>query len=414
MEQASGVQGQGGLRALFAVFAGSRLALVLVAFLAVRYFPLNVRNRDHNAAFAIPPAAGEPRREPPVAPDQAPPPESAHAEPSAISVWARWDALWYARIAERGYAATFDVDDLTSEHGEPPAAGFYPVMPLLMRALGPVFGSPLRAGLLIANLSLALSVWLLFRMTRRLLGDEAAWTAGTLLLVWPPGFFLSAPYADALGLALALLSLSLGLEGRFGWAGAAGFFAALTRPSGLLLAPALLVAWWSARRRSPGSVKWTGALAALLPAAGLGVFLVYCARAFGDPLAPIHRQAAWRGAMGWPPGVVAEIAAGPFSLLATRRSFVELAAALLFLALSVAAFRCLPPALALYGFGAMLLPLWTSLFSFSRLALAAFPAFMTAGALLRGRPALARGLVAFLAPLLAVVALLYFTWNWIG
>jgi len=39
---------------------------------------------------------------------------------------------------------------------------------------------------------------------------------------------------------------------------------------------------------------------------------------------------------------------------------------------------------------------------------------MTAAALLRGRPALARGVAAFLAPLLAVCALLYFTWNWAG
>src|SRR5262245_30417667 len=298
--------------------------------------------------------AGEPRREPPVAPDQAPPPQSAHAEPSWIGVWARWDALWYARVAELGYAPRFDVDDLISEHGEPPATGFYPLMPLLMRGLSPVVGSPLRAGLLIANLSLAFSVWLLFRMTRRLLGDEAAVTAGTLLLFWPPGFFLSTPYADALGLALALATLSFGLEGRFWLAGAAGFLAALTRPAGVLLAPALLVQWWWARRRSPQSASWSGVLAAILPAAGLATFLLYCGRVFGDPLAPIHRQAAWRGAMGWPPGILAEAAAGPFTLLATRRSLVELAAAILFVGLGVAAFRYVPPAVALYGLAATL------------------------------------------------------------
>src|SRR5580765_7798051 len=100
--------------------------------------------------------------------------------------------------------------------------------------------------------------------------------------------------------------------------------------------------------------------------------------------------------------------------MATRRSVVELTAAVAFLALGALAFRYLPPAIALYGLGATLLPLATSLFSFSRLSLASFPVFMTAGALLRGRPALARGLSAFFALLLGVFAILYFTWNWIG
>jgi len=67
-----------------------------------------------------------------------------------------------------------------------------------------------------------------------------------------------------------------------------------------------------------------------------------------------------------------------------------------------------------YGLGATLLPLWTSLFSFSRLALAAFPVFLTAGALLRRRPSAARAVEAFLAVVLGLFAVLYFTWNWIG
>ena len=183
---------------------------------------------------------------------------------------------------------------------------------------------------------------------------------------------------------------------------------------GVLLAPALAIQWWSTRRKTPETAPWPSAFATLLPILGLGAFLLYCDRAFGDALAPMHRQAAWRGAIGWPPGVLREIAAGPFSLLATRRSVVEMTAAIASLGLGVAAFRYLPPAIAFYGLAATLLPLWTSLFSFSRLALASFPVFMTAAAMLRGRPALARGILAFFAPLLGLFALLYFTWNWLG
>jgi hypothetical protein len=65
--------------------------------------------------------------------------------------------------------------------------------------------------------------------------------------------------------------------------------------------------------------------------------------------------------------------------MATRHSFVELTAAAAFVALGILAFRYVPLPVAVYGLGATLLPLWTSLFSFSRLALASFPVFMTAG-----------------------------------
>ena len=104
-----------GLRAATAIFVGSRIGLVLIALVAMRYFPLNAYNRDHNSAYAIPRSETDRWREPPVAADQAPPPASSHAEPSWIAVWARWDALWYVRIAERGYAGRFGVDDLEGQ-----------------------------------------------------------------------------------------------------------------------------------------------------------------------------------------------------------------------------------------------------------------------------------------------------------
>jgi hypothetical protein len=100
--------------------------------------------------------------------------------------------------------------------------------------------------------------------------------------------------------------------------------------------------------------------------------------------------------------------------MATRHSYVELTAAILFVALGLLAFRYVPLPIAVYGLLATLLPLWTSLFSFSRLSLASFPVFLTAGAILRRRPSAARAVEAFFAVLLGLFAVLYFTWNWIG
>ena len=401
-------------RELSALFVGSRAGLLLLSLIAIRAFPINTYNRDHNAAFAVPTPPGAAWHEPPTAPTLASPPVSRSVEPPWIAIWARWDALWYSRIAEIGYAGHFASDAVHARYGEPPATGFYPLMPMLMRGLAPIAGSALRAGLILSNLCLLGSVWLLSRLTRRLVGEEAAFVAAALLLVYPPAFFLSAPYADSLGLFLSLASLSLGLDGRFVAAGSCGFLAALSRPTGILLAPALVLQWWQSRRRDSRKTGWSGAFASLLPLAGMSIFLLWCGRTFGDPWAPFHRQESWRGTITWPPRVWNELSSGPLELLATRRSMVEVAAATLFLGLGVLAFRYVPAPFALYGLGATLLPLSTSLFSFSRLALASFPVFMTAGALLRGRLVVARALEAFFVLGLGAFAIVYFTWGWIG
>ena len=403
-----------GLRAATAIFVGSRIGLVLIALVAMRYFPLNAYNRDHNSAYAIPRSEADRWREPPVAADQAPPPASSHAEPSWIAVWARWDALWYVRIAERGYAGRFGVDDLEGRSGEPPATGFYPLMPFLdagsrlggrfAAARGPLDLQRVSARVVVASFpDDAASARRRGRRDRR----RAAAAVST-------GVLSSAPYSDSLGLALSLGALDLALAGRLGAAGALGLLSALTRPTGVLLAPAIWIQWWQRRRQDPASTSAWGALAGFLPLLGMLAFLGYCGAAFGDPLAPFHRQATWRGAMGWPPAIFQELGNGPWALMASRRSFVELAAAILFVVLGALAFRYLPFSVAAYGLGATLLPLWTSLFSFSRLSLASFPVFMTAGALLRRRPAAARGWEAFFAVVLGLFAVLYFTWNWIG
>ena len=146
-----------GLRAVTAIFVGSRIGLVLIALVALRYFPLK-----RTTAITTPRTRSRVRRARSSAsrrsPRTRPRPPSSHAEPSWIAVWARWDALWYVRIAERGYAGRFGVDDLEGRTGEPPATGFFPLMPLLMRGVGWIVGSPLRAGLLISNVSLLVSL----------------------------------------------------------------------------------------------------------------------------------------------------------------------------------------------------------------------------------------------------------------
>src|SRR5262245_41772623 len=54
--------------------------------------------------------------------------------------WVRWDSMWYRDIALRGYFFT---------PGEESSVAFFPVYPLLIRALTQIMGAPSRAGVLI-------------------------------------------------------------------------------------------------------------------------------------------------------------------------------------------------------------------------------------------------------------------------
>ena len=80
----------------------------------------------------------------------------------AIDVWARWDSGWFLRIAEHGYHA-----------GAEPA--FYPLYPLLVRLLGPVFGGHyVLAGLLVSLAASLGAFYLLHHLAEARLGMDGA------------------------------------------------------------------------------------------------------------------------------------------------------------------------------------------------------------------------------------------------
>src|ERR1700761_7096449 len=103
----------------------------------------------------------------------------------------RWDSIHYLAIAQRGYARPGD-------------AVFFPLYPLLIRALGFVVGSDPLAGVLISAACLAVAMTLLHRLTELELGRPAADATVLLLAFAPMSFFFTAVYTESLFLALSL------------------------------------------------------------------------------------------------------------------------------------------------------------------------------------------------------------------
>jgi hypothetical protein len=201
-----------------------------------------------------------------------------------------WDGTFYQGIAERGYASLADAP-----------VRFFPLYPLLGRALGVVFGGRADIALVVITNVAALGLGVLVRRLVLLekghevggpaVADRSVW----LVMLVPPAFVLVFAYAEALLLVAAVgLFLCLRTQ-RWWWAAALGVAAALIRPHGLfLMAPAaveVLRGW-----RSTRLAEWPARVAAVAgPAVGTAIYLIWSQRAFDDWQAPFRVQEAFRG-----------------------------------------------------------------------------------------------------------------------
>jgi hypothetical protein len=158
-----------------------------------------------------------------------------------LGTWQRWDACWYERIATLGY------------HQGDPSVTFFPLFPLLMRVISaPLAGDLTLSGLLVSGLAYIVAVAGLYRLVTRDFDESIARRAVLYLSIFPAAFFFFAPFSEALFLCLAVWTILLAREGKWGWATAAAFLVGLTRAQGALLIVPL--AWelfrlWRARRQ---------------------------------------------------------------------------------------------------------------------------------------------------------------------
>jgi hypothetical protein len=119
-------------------------------------------------------------------------------------VWARWDSVWFLRIAAHGYGEAHGV-----------AAAFYPLYPLALAGVGRVFGGHYVAAGIVISLAAALAAFvLLYRLTETRLGADGARRAVLYLAVFPMALFLGAVYSESMFLALAIGAFVLAERGR--------------------------------------------------------------------------------------------------------------------------------------------------------------------------------------------------------
>ncbi|MEN3342521.1 MAG: hypothetical protein V7644_1925 [Actinomycetota bacterium] len=281
-----------------------------------------------------------------------------------------WDGRWYRLVAAHGYLV---------EPGRQSDPAFFPLYPLLLRALHALGLGYVTAGLLVSNLALLGALLAFEPLTRALFDAQLARRATIYVAIFPLGFVFSMSYPESLVLLAIALGALAALRRR--WVVAAALLAAgtLARPETLFLTLPLLPL--ALRVRRPGE-RGLALGAALAPVAALASFALYLGLALHDPLGWTHAERAW-GRRFTPLGLLRAVEGLPRAVAGNAWVLRDVVFFLVYLGLLVAARRAGAP-LAWVAAGAVVVVLPTfsgSFHSIGRFGLLAPAAFWGLAAL---------------------------------
>ena len=191
-----------------------------------------------------------------------------------LSIWNRWDGPQYLLIARQGYAATGD---------QRLALVFFPLYPWVIRLFAIVVRDAVLSAFLVSTIASVIVGVALARLFAIDYSGHLARRAAWFLFIFPTSYFLHIDYSESLFLALVLTSFVSARRERWFQAGLLGAFAALARPTGILLLPALGAdALWELWETHRFNWRWLWAGLVLM---GYAVYLWINYHVAGDALA---------------------------------------------------------------------------------------------------------------------------------
>lgn len=209
-------------------------------------------------------------------------PAPAHA----LGALTNWDGIWYEHIATVGYEYAAD--------GRQHDVAFFPLYPLSVAALMRVAPIPFAAAAAIVNnVAFFFALIVVFDWMRRRCDVTTARWSVAALCIFPTSLFTAVAYSEGLFMLCSAASLRAFDRGAYFTAGLTAALASATRLFGALLFPAFALEAL-VRRRGAGAL-WCAACGLAGPIA----YGLYCTARFGDPLAYVHVQSAWRAGLGF-------------------------------------------------------------------------------------------------------------------
>lgn len=222
-------------------------------------------------------------------------PEGAPAEPWT-SLFCRFDCGWYMDIAAHGYS--------TAEDAAQPGAtnfGFYPLFPLLVRIITPLFGgNALLAAITLTNMCFFVALLYVYCYVRLLrFNQQTALLTLAMLCVMPQSIVFSAAYSESPFLLLLVCAMYYLRSRQYLAAGIAAALLSATRANGIFFI--LFAVVWILENDGirPFLKPWRTPekfVPIVLAPAGFFLFAGYCLLSTGDAFAhPSTELYGW----GW-------------------------------------------------------------------------------------------------------------------
>jgi hypothetical protein len=238
------------------IAVGSRLGLFAVVYLSLVFIPMRVgdglwRDFKHNLF---------------------------------IDGWTRFDAGWYASIAEKGYT------NIAINAAEQHDTAFFPFYPLVMRIANILVGDIMISGIIVSNLCFVIALLLLYKLVSdHYDGESTAWRTILFIALGPFSLFFSAAYTESIFLLAVVGAFVFAEKRRWVWAGLFAAAAGATRVAGVTVIVGLLLLYlqqvdFNWRRIRP-NILWLG-----LGMTGILAHMTYLGIRFGNPLQFVESQ----------------------------------------------------------------------------------------------------------------------------
>jgi Mannosyltransferase (PIG-V) len=191
-----------------------------------------------------------------------------------FSIWNRWDATLFMRVAAFGYSGA---------QTDPHATAFFPLFPLLVRGASDLGLNPIGAGLLISAIASLVAFAYLFRLAEEEVGEGAGRRAVLYLALFPTAVFLVAPYSEALFLAGAIPAFYYARKARWALVAVPAAVAMGARFAGCFLLLGLVVEFFRQGNFSGKRLKAAGG-ASVVGLAPLALYSFFLYRVKGSAL----------------------------------------------------------------------------------------------------------------------------------